>query len=400
MNEIHTSSEKHCAPFLAHFGLLASRMLMQRLIMPKPAPVSQTTLSGVVQPVRIGFKPLVDCAPLLVAREKQLFKKHGVKVDLSCEVGWATIREKLLYGQLDAVHAIAGLALAMRLGLSNPPCQVVAPFVFNLHGNAITLSRDLWNRGVRDAASLNKLIRSTPTRKFTFSTVSRFSSHYFLLRQWLIAGGIDVEKDVRIVVLPPTQMVGNLEAGLIDGGCVGEPWNSAAIARGTGFIAATSEQLAPGHPEKVFLTTEKFIDRHPDEVAAIIAALGEACAFCDEIDHRTEVANILHRSGYFAVGEDILKRSLVGPLDLGTGKTSDVSSFYVFQKRDANQPTQQRGQWLLKQFITHGLISSAETAEATAALAACWTSNSIPLPQTAAAKKPSKPNKRPTPAIA
>ncbi len=250
---------------------MASRMLMQSPVMPKSAPLSQTTLSGVVQPVRIGFQPLVDCAPLLVAREMQLFKKHGVKVDLSCEVGWATIREKLLYGQLDAVHAIAGLALAMRLGLSNPACQVVAPFVFNLHGNAITLSRDLWNRGVRDAASLNKLIRSTPTRRFTFSTVSRFSSHYFLLRQWLIAGGIDVEKDVRIVVLPPTQMVGNLEAGLIDGGCVGEPWNSAAIARGTGWIAATSEQLAPSHPEKVLLTTEKFIHSHPDEVAAIIA---------------------------------------------------------------------------------------------------------------------------------
>lgn len=293
--------------------------------MPKSATVTQAPLSGVVQPVRIGFQPLVDCAPLLVARELDLFKKHGVKVDLSCEVGWATIREKLLYGQLDAVHAIAGLALAMRLGLSNPACQVVAPFVFNLHGNAITLSRDLWNRGVRDAASLNKLIRSTPTRRFTFSTVSRFSSHYFLLRQWLIAGGIDVEKDVRIVVLPPTQMVGNLEAGLIDGGCVGEPWNSAAIARGTGWIAATSEQLAPSHPEKVLLTTEKFIHSHPDEVAAIIAALREACAFCDEPDHRLQVANILHSSGYFGVGEDILKRSLVGPLDLGTGKTTDVS---------------------------------------------------------------------------
>jgi ABC-type nitrate/sulfonate/bicarbonate transport system substrate-binding protein len=400
MNGIHTSSEKHCAAFLADFYLLASRMLMQMIVMPKSASLNTPALSGVVQPVRIGFQPLVDCAPLLVAREMELFKKHGVKVDLSCEVGWATIREKLLYGQLDAVHAIAGLALAMRLGLSNPPCQVVAPFVFNLHGNAITLSRDLWNRGVRDAASLKKLIRSTPTRRFTFSTVSRFSSHYFLLRQWLTAGGIDAEKDVRIVVLPPTQMVGNLEAGLIDGGCVGEPWNSAAIAGGTGWIAATSEQLAPSHPEKVFLTTEKFIDGHPDEVAAIIAALKEACAFCDESDHRLKVASILHRSGYFAVGEDILKRSLVGPLDLGTGKTSDVSSFYVFHKRDANEPTQQRGQWLLNQFITHGLISSAEKAEATAALAACWTSSRLPLPQTAAAKTPSKPKKRPTPAIA
>jgi len=163
--------------------------------------------------LRIGFIPLTDSAPLLVARERDLFRRHGVRVELSCEVGWATIREKLLYGQVDAAHAIAGLALAMRLGLSTPPCAVVAPFVFNLHGNAITLSRDLWNRGVRDAASLKKLIRSSTSRRFTFGMVSRYSSHSFLLRRWLAAGGIDADRDVRLVALPPTQMAANLGAG-------------------------------------------------------------------------------------------------------------------------------------------------------------------------------------------
>lgn len=365
--------------------------------MPKSTPLPKPALSGVVQPVRIGFKPLVDCAPLLVARELELFRKHGVRVDLSCEVGWATIREKLLYGQVDAAHAIAGLALAMRLGLSSPPCRVVAPFVFNLHGNAITLSRDLWNRGVRDASSLKKLIRSTPTRRFTFSTVSRFSSHYFLLRQWLTAGGIDVEKEVRIVVLPPTQMVGNIEAGLIDGGCVGEPWNSDAVARGVGWIAATSEQLAPGHPEKVLLTTESFIERHPDQAAAMVAALRDACAFCDAPENRGEVARILLRSGYFhQQSEENLRRSLVGPLDLGTGKTVDVNAFHIFRRRDANEPTGERGHWLLEQFITHGLITPGERPEASRALAECWTASAIPqLPlPSAAANSTSKPTKR------
>lgn len=360
--------------------------------MSKSAPLHKPALSGIVQPVRIGFKPLVDCAPLLVARDRELFKKHGVKVDLSCEVGWATIREKLLYGQLDAVHAIAGLALAMRLGLSSQPCRVVAPFVFNLHGNAITLSRDLWNRGVRNAATLKKLIRSSPARRFTFSTVSRFSSHYFLLRQWLAAGGIDADKEVRIVVLPPTQMVGNMAAGLIDGGCVGEPWNSEAVAQGVGFIAATSEELAPNHPEKVLLTTEKFIQGHSDEMSAIIAALREACAFCDVKENRPEVAAILHRSGYFGVSEEILKRSLIGPMDLGTGRSVDVSAFHIFQRRDANQPLSERGRWLLEQFITHGLITQAERSEASQALTECWSANALPLSQTAAAK-PSKLNK-------
>lgn len=366
-------------------------------VMPKATHSSKPALSGVIQPVRIGFIPLADCAPLLVAKERELFRKHGVRVELSCEVGWATIREKLLYGQVDAAHAIAGLALAMRMGLSTPPCRVVAPFVFNLHGNAITLGRDLWNRGVRDAASLKKLIRSTTSRLFTFGTVSRYSSHYFMMRQWLTAGGIDVERDVRIVVLPPTQMAANLAAGLIDGYCVGEPWNSVAIERGIGWIAATSEQLAPGHPEKVLLTTENFIERHADESAAIMKALKEACVFCDARENRTEVARILAASGYFTGNEEILKRSLVGPLDLGTGTAADVTDFHIFNRRETNEPTSERGRWLLDEFIAHGLLLPSQRAEATEALRACWTSNTLTFPKApaAATSKPKPSNKRP-----
>lgn len=362
--------------------------------MPKDAPTSKNALSGVVQPVRIGFIPLADCAPLLVAREREMFARHSVRVELSCEVGWATIREKLLYGQIDAAHAIAGLVLAMRMGLSTPQCRVVAPFVFNLHGNAITLSRDLWNRGVRDAASLKKLVRSTTSRLFTFGVVARCSSHNFLLRQWLTAGGIDVDSDVRIVVLPPTQMVANLAAGLIDGYCVGEPWNSVAVERGIGWIAATSEQLAPGHPEKVLLTTEKFVAAHPQETLAVTAALKEACKFCDEKENRPEVARILADSGYFQGNENMLQRSLSGPLDLGTGKSADTASFHIFHRREANEPTGERGRWLLEQFITHGLLTPAQRAEAADALRDCWTSSALPPPSKAAASKPARLNKR------
>lgn len=362
--------------------------------MPKPASISKVSLSGVVQPVRIGFIPLADCAPLLVAKERDLFRKHGVRVELSCEVGWATIREKLIYGQVDAAHAIAGLALAMRMGLSTPPCRVVAPFVFNLHGNAITLSRDLWNRGVRDATSLKKLIRSTTSRRFTFGVVSRCSSHNFLLRQWLRSGGIEVDSEVRIVVLPPTQVVANLAAGLVDGYCVGEPWNSVAVKQGIGWIAATSEQLAPGHPEKVLLTTENFIGGHKEEAHAIKTALKEACVFCDAKENRAEVARMLATSGYFNGNEEILKRSLVGPLDLGTEESADVANFHIFHRREANEPTSERGRWLVDEFIANHLLLPAQRDEATEALRACWTSEAITLPQATSAAQNSKTNKR------
>ncbi|MFO1486467.1 MAG: CmpA/NrtA family ABC transporter substrate-binding protein [Verrucomicrobiaceae bacterium] len=365
--------------------------------MSKATRSSKSALRGVVQPVRIGFIPLADCAPLLVAKERELFRQHGVRVELSCEVGWATIREKLLYGQVDAAHAIAGLSLAMRLGLGMPSSRVVAPFVFNLHGNAITLARDLWNRGVRDAASLKKLVRSSTSRLFTFGTVSRCSSHYFLLRQWLVSGGIDPDQDVRVVVLPPTQMAANLAAGLIDGYCVGEPWNSVAVARGLGWIVATSEQLAPDHPEKVLLTTEAFMDGHSDEMRALIAALHEACVFCDAIENREHVARLLAKSGYFDCGEEILRRSLVGPLDLGTGTEADVRSFHIFHRREANEPTSERGRWVLDQFITHGLLLPARRVEAMNALRDGWTSSTLPFPKaSAAARKPARSNTRPS----
>jgi len=351
--------------------------------MRRSASTSINPLKGVVQPVRIGFIPLVDCAPLLVAREMELFRKHGVQVECSCEVGWATIREKMGYGQLDAAHAVAGLALALGLGLGSPVLRVVAPFVFNLHGNAITLSRDLWNRGVRDAVGLRKLIHSS-SRKLTFAMVSGFSSHNLMLRRWLQSGGIDPDKDLRILPLPPTQVAASLKAGLVDGFCVGEPWNSQAVEDGTGWVAATSEQLMRGHPEKALLVGEDFLNTHHEQMVGIIAALKEACAFCDHAENRPQVVKVLHRSGFFRCDEKVLNRSLVGPFALGTGATTDVSNFHVFSRQNANEPTLERGDWLVRELIEQHVIPASRRAEAHRLMSDCWRPLSPvkPRPQT------------------
>ena len=340
-------------------------------------------------PVRIGFIALTDCAPLLVADELGLFAKQGVEVELHREVGWATIREKILYRQLDAAHAVTGMGLSLRLGLDGRVCRAVAPFVFNLNGNAITLSMDLWRRGVRDAATFGKLVRSMQQKLFTLGVVARTSSHNFMMRRWLQSGGVNPDKDVRIVVLPPTQMTGSLSAGLIDGYCVGEPWNSAAVAAGIGWCPATSEDLMPGHPEKVLLTTEDYVQEHPEEMRAVIRALYEACQFCDRMENRSRVIDILLSGGHVRAHRDVLKPSLTGPFDDGSTLRRKADTFHIFHRNDANAPTRAKAEWLLGEYITHGLIPASARETAREEALACWSaylfhdalSSSVSLPE-------------------
>lgn len=370
MNEIHGSGKKLVELFLNQVGHLAK--LVQCIAGVKPTRPSPKERSATHPVVRIGFIALVDALPLLAAEKLGLFAKHGVAVELTCEVGWATIREKILYRQLDAAHAVAGLALSLRLGLDGMTSAAIAPFVFNLHGNAITLGMDLWRRGVRDAATLQKLIRSTPQRLFTFGIVSRSSSHHILMRRWLMAGGINPDRDVRIVVLPPTLMASSLRAGLVDGFCAGEPWNSAAVARGNGWCPAVSKDLAPLHPEKVLLTTEDFASEKPESLRAVIRALHEACAWCDRKETRSRAVEILCASGHFPHERETLRASLIGPFLNGAGDELDVASFHIFHKENANEPTQERAQWLVHQFLDHGMIPAHRRSEALRAMDASW----------------------------
>jgi NitT/TauT family transport system ATP-binding protein len=349
--------------------------------------------------VRIGFIALVDCLPLMAADELGLFAKHGVEVELSREVGWATVREKILYHQIDAAHAVAGLGLSLRLGLDGMRCPAIAPFVFNLHGDAITLSMDLWRRGVRDAATLQKLIRSTPQRLFTFGIVAKTSSHHFLMRRWLASGGIDPDRDVRIVVLPPTLMASSLRGGLIDGYCAGEPWNSSAVATASGWCPAVSEDLAPGHPEKVLLTTEDFAVQHHAALLGVMRALHEACVWCDRRENRSRAVDLLYGSGYFPQGREILRTSLVGPFINGIGGEFDTASFHVFHRNGANEPTRERAHWVVEEFLRHGLITGDRRHEARKAMEDCWRADlyheallSTPAPRSSSKAKSSQRN--------
>lgn len=301
-------------------------------------------------PLRLGFVPLTDCAPLIMARELGLFQKYGLHVTLHRELGWATIRDKVIYGELDAAHALAAMPLAATLGLGSIRCDCLSGLVLNLHGNAITLSHELRDRGVYDGKSLRQVILESRREKtFTFGAVAPYSSHFFLLRKWLLDSGIHPERDVRIVVVPPPQMVANLKAGHLDGFCVGEPWNSVAAQSRAGWCAAASAELAPGHPEKVVIVRAEFAETRAEEHVALLAALLEACAFCDQPENEPALVATLVRPEYVGAPEDALRRGIRGEMDFGQRGVRTVRDFTIFHRSDANEPTAARAGWVLQQ---------------------------------------------------
>ncbi|MEO5958529.1 MAG: CmpA/NrtA family ABC transporter substrate-binding protein [Opitutaceae bacterium] len=290
--------------------------------------------------LRVGFLALTDAAPFVVAEERGFFRHRGLRVELRREIGWATIREKIIYGELEAAHAPAPMLWSAQLGLGCPPCDVLTAFVLNLHGNAITLSRALWDSGVRDAASLRTFARDRRERQpLTFGVVFSLSSHHLLLRDWLRSASLEPERDVRIVVVPPAQMFRNLAAGTIDGYCVGEPWNSFAVREGLGWCPTWSAAQQPGHVEKVLMVTRSFAEARAAEHSLLVAALAQAAAWCDEPQNREHLAELLADARYLNLPVRVVAPALLGKFDCGNGRIENVPDFHVFHRGEANVPT-------------------------------------------------------------
>ncbi len=310
--------------------------------------------------LRVGFVPLTDCAPLVMAQELGLYEKYGLRVELSRELGWATIRDKIIHRELDAAHALATMPVAASLGLGSVACDCVTGLVLNLNGNAITLSSDLWQRGVRDGKTLRaEITRSRPEKIFTFGVVFSFSSHRHLLRRWFSLHGIDPERDVRIVVVPPPQMAANLKAGNLDGFCAGEPWNSVAVQSRAGWIMATSSELDALHPEKVLMVRADFAVKRSTEHLALIAALLEACEYCDQPENHAKIIATLARPEFVGVSETALCRGINGQLDFGHGVIRALSDFCIFHSDSENEPCGDKAAWVLDLVRSSGLCKDS-----------------------------------------
>jgi two-component system, oxyanion-binding sensor len=308
--------------------------------------------------LRVGFVALTDAAPFAVAEARGLFTERGLRVELHREIGWATIRDKIIYGELDAAQAPGPMLWSVQQGINCPPTEVLTALVLNLHGNAVTLARTLWQAGVRDDASLRTFARERRRRHqpVTFGVVFPFSTHHLLLRSWLRGANIDPDRDVRIVIVPPAQMFRNLSAGTIDGFCAGEPWNTLAVRENVGWVRLCSAVYEPGHLEKVLLVTRAFAEGHPQEHAALVTALSAACAWCDEPQNREPLAELLSGSTYLNTPMRVIAPSLVGRFDFGGDRIEHVPDFHVFHRGDANLPSVAKATALQTALVDAGLI--------------------------------------------
>ena len=308
-------------------------------------------------PLRLGFVPLSDCAPIAVAMETGIFERYGLNVTLSRELGWASVRDKIFYGDLDAAQSIAGIAFALGMGFSELRCEVAVPLILNLHGNAITLSKEIPHSEVGRGEGLKSYITQSwkKDRPFTLAATHRYSSHHILLHQWLKRNGLSAPADVDIIFLPPPLMPRHLKAGHIDGYCVGEPWNSESILSGIGWCPATSCDLSHGHPEKVLLISGKCLQERREESNALIAALLDACELCENPEFRRDMVSILALKEYTGASEDVLMNSLGTIFQDGCGSARNAN-FHVFHGESVNRPTVEKASWVLSGLREVGIL--------------------------------------------
>ncbi|MGU3361841.1 CmpA/NrtA family ABC transporter substrate-binding protein [Methylobacterium sp. M6A4_1b] len=313
----------------------------------------------------LGYVPLIDAAPLIAAVECGFTAAEGLAVDLVSEPSWATLRDKLALGHLDGAHMLAPLALASALGISGPETDLVVPLGLSLNGNAVTISRPLWAEMAPEADDLDTIARAFARvargrvargRPLTLGTVHPFSCHTYQLRIFAARGGLDLDADTRLVVIPPPWIAEALRSGQIDGFCVGSPWNSVAVAEGYGRIAAFGCELAPDCPEKV-LALPAFAAKTS---APLIRALRRAGQWCAAPENHSELASLLAHPSHLGVDPGLVRRALAGAVVVDPDGTERRAERFVMFGAEAARPASGHADWILSQMEAAGQIAATD----------------------------------------
>ncbi len=317
--------------------------------------------------ITAGFLPLLDSALLVAAKEKGFAEEHSVALKLVRERSWATIRDRLAVRHFDVAHILAPMPIACNLGLTAPAPQMVVPMALGLGGNAVTVSPELWSEMVDHGATADLDARSSGLAlrqaivgrkgdKVSLGVVHPYSGHNYELRYWLAASGIDPENDVEIVILPPPDMADALTAGIIDGYCAGEPWNTLGVFRSNAHLATVKAAIWKSSPEKVLGVNGRWADNHPEALAALLRALYQASLWCSNPANHEELAALLATPTYVGRPAENLLPALTGRLSIGAGQVQTVKDFFVPSAKAATFPWRSHALWFYTQMVRWGHI--------------------------------------------
>lgn len=314
--------------------------------------------------VTAGFIPLLDAAPLIVAKELGFAEEQGIDLELVRESSWATVRDKIAVGRLDAAHLLAPLAIAGTIGLPPLPTSIVVPMALGSGRNAITLSRKLAaelerrERTRGDPKSVGAALKELVDRrgreaKIRLAVVHPFSAHAYLLSFWLRACGIVPQQDIAIEVVPPSLMVDALRSGRIDGCCVGEPWSTVAQNEGVGRVVLACEDIWKANPDKVLGIHPTFASQNPERVSGLVRSVFRAAKWCDQVSNRDELIGILARPAYLSLASAYIQASLREDIF----QFDHVGARSTFSRGKATYPLSTYGFWFYEQMIRAGQVA-------------------------------------------
>jgi len=311
--------------------------------------------------VRIGFIPLTDCSSVVMAAVQKFDEKYGIKIMPTKEASWASVRDKLVNGELDAAHVLYGLVYGVQLGIGGPKKDMNVLMTLNQNGQAITLSNQLRDKGAIDGASLAKLV-AKKEREYTFAQTFPTGTHAMWLYYWLAAQGINPFKDVKTIVVPPPQMVANMRVGNMDGYCVGEPWGNRAIVDNIGFTAVTTQDIWVDHPEKVLGTTAEWVAKNPNTARAMTAAIIDAGKWIDaSLANKQKTADTVASKAYVNTDADVIVARMLGRYNNGLPGAQnrtwdDRNAMKFFNDGAVTFPYLSDAMWFLTQHKRWGLL--------------------------------------------
>lgn len=317
------------------------------------------------EPIKLGFIPLTDCAPLVIAKEKGIFQKYGVNVQLSKEASWANIRDKILTGEIDGAHCLFGMPFSVYTGVGGKEgSEMRVAMILNNNGQGITLTKELCGVvGIKEYGKLPEGVKTLQAKKdVTFAMTFPGGTHDMWLRVLLAYAGVNM-KSVGIITIPPPQMVANMRVDNMEGYSVGEPWNGVAAAQNVGFTLCASQDIWKDHPEKALVVNKDFSEKRKEDLKKVMKAIIEACQWLDNPKNRKEAAAIIADVRYVNAKAQlpVVEARLMGNNDVGCdyGVVKYKEDYMNFYKGGfVNTPRKAHGIWFLTQYVRFGYLKS------------------------------------------